>query len=169
MNKDFYRQLFASDPQSVFDDEVVLVWVDWREAEDAIVEYVASKLDGVNLVVAIDDADNDHGYIVSISSNGRTLAVDPSAEFDCRHATLNAIDELISTGYQIRFAVATNGGDTVGIAVERLVDWQALRAEHGHVVDEQFCPIRELPDLMNTPGNELDDACRAYADRVGES
>ncbi len=81
MNRDFYRQL-SSEPQSVFDDEVVLVWVDWREEEDAIVESVASKLDGGNLVATIDDADNEHGYAVSISSNSQPLTVDPSTGFD---------------------------------------------------------------------------------------
>ncbi len=169
MNHDFYERYLASDLPSEFDDEDHLVWIDWRETEDAIVEYIAAKLDGWKLSATIDDAASKCGYEVSISCGDRTLTIDPSGELDCRHATLLAIDNLISPAYQIRFASATNGGDTIGVAVERIADWQFLWSKYGRVVNERFCPIRELPDLMNTPGNEIDNACRAYAERVGES
>lgn len=129
---------------------------------------MSARLELDELVAQSNDADNDNGYIVEIEFQGRVASVDPSDEFDSRHATLNAIDKLLEPiGFQIRYAIASNGADTLGIVVERLDDWDTLYRLHGRKVNQWFCPIRELPDLLNSNENEIDQACSEYADRVG--
>ena len=82
--------------------------------------------------------------------------------FDARHATLNAIDQLLED-YQVRFALASNGSDTMAVAVEKRCLWDSLIEQHGRVVNETFCPVVELPDLMNTPIDQIEEACNEFA------
>ena len=166
MNHSFYQQILLGNPSSIFDDQDNVVWIDWRDEEDAIVEAIRDCIDLDDLRANIEDVDNDLGYVVIVSFDDQSLTIDPTNDFDSRHATLNAVDKLLSD-HQIRFATPTNGGDTIAVAIERESDWQSLYNEFGRTLNQIFCPIREVPDLMNTPGNEIDDACENYANRIG--
>ena len=166
MNHSFYKQILAGDPSQIFDDQDNVVWVDWGDEEDAIVDAIRDHINLDDLHANTADADNDHGYVVVVSFKDQSLPIDPTNDLDSRHATLNALDELLPD-HQIRFATPTNGGDTIAVAIERTSDWDSLYNEFGRVVNETFCPIREIPDSMNTPGNEIDDACESYANRIG--
>ena len=166
MNNTFYTKILAGDPSEIFDDQDNVVWIDWGDEEDAIVATVRDHAGLDDLTAVIEDADNENGYTITVTFKDRSLAIDPSEEFDSRHATLNAVDDLLPA-HQIRFATATNGGDTIAIAIESLPDWEALYNQFGRTLNETFCPIREIPDLMNTPGNQIDNACMDYANRIG--
>ena len=166
MNHSFYKQILTEDSSRIFDDEENVVWVDWRDEEDAIVDAIRDHVNLHDLRATTVDADNDNGYVVVVSFKDQSMTIDPTSDFDCRHATLNAVDRLLPD-HQIRFATPTNGGDTIAIAIERISDWDSLYTEFGRSVNETFCPIREIPDLMNTPGSEIDEACESYANRIG--
>ena len=169
MNEDFYSAVVAHQAKThsnaIFDDTANIVWIDWREEEDVIVDEIAAKIAMFPLSATVRDADNEAGYDVEVMCRNQRRIVNPDATFDSRHATLNAIDELVSPEYQIRFVTDTNGADTIGVAVELSSDWSRLHQRFGKRLNEHFCPIRELPDLMNTPGNEIDRVAREYASR----
>ena len=171
MNEAFYAAVLANPAKShspaIFDDTSNIIWVDWREEEDAIVDCVANRIRPIPLFADVVDAENDSGYEVRINCRDATRVISPDDGFDSRHATLNAIDELIFPEHQIRFVTDTNGSDTIGIVVESVSDWKRLYLRFGRCLNEHFCPIRELPDLMNTPGNLIDRACEDYATGVG--
>lgn len=166
MNHSFYQQILSGEPSHIFDDLDNVIWIDWGDEEDAIVDAIRAHINLDNFSSNTVDADNDQGYVVIVSFGDRSLTIDPTSDFDSRHATLNTVDELLSD-HQIRFATPTNGSDTIAVAIERESDWQSLYNEFGQTLNQLFCPIRELPDLMNTPGNEIDEACENYANRIG--
>jgi hypothetical protein len=156
-----------SHSSAIFDDTTNIVWIDSREEEDAIVHRIADRIGAIPLSAEVADAENDAGYEVRINYRDATKVITPDDGFGSRHATLNAIDELLSPEYQIRFVTDTNGTDTIGVVVELLCDWSRLYKLYGQRLNQHFCPIRELPDLMNTAGNVIDRACEDYAMRVG--
>lgn len=166
MNHSFYQDLFAGDPTRVVEDPENVIWIDWGDEEDEIVEALQDHIGLDELQASIDDADNEFGYEVKITLGKNSVTVNPNGELHSLHATLNAVDELL-TDYQVRFVTPTNGSDTIAVAVEKNSDWDSLYQEFGRMVNETFCPIREIPDLMNTPGNEIDEACQRFADRIG--
>ncbi len=166
MNHSFYQQILSQDASRIFDDQDNVVWIDWGDEEDAIVEAIREKSGLDALQATTDDAENEFGYVVIVTFNERSITIDPGTGFDSRHATLNAVDELLPD-HQIRFAAPTNGGDTIAVAIESDSDWNSLYKEFGRILNQTFCPIREIPDLMNTPGNKIDDACEKYANRIG--
>lgn len=166
MNHSFYKQIFSGDSSQIFDDQENVVWIDWGDDEDAIVDAIRDHANLHDLHATTNDADNDYGYVVVVSFKDQSVTIDPTNDFDCRHATLNAVDGLLPD-HQIRFATPTNGGDTIAVAIEQTSDWDSLYNEFGWALNETFCPICEIPDLMNTPGNEIDDACERYANRIG--
>ncbi len=167
MNEKVYGDIIHGNPPGIFDDEEHVVWVERRDDEVAIVESLSEKLDLASLVAACQDANNEHGEEVVITCNDQSQTVNPADGLDPRHATLNAVGALLSPGFQIRFATDTSGSDTPGIVVERVSDWQLLYDRHGPKINEHFCPIREVSDVMTTPGDRIDEACREYANRFG--
>ncbi len=173
MNGTFYSAVLQHPPKSysdaIFDDEAKIIWVDWREEAEIIVGYIRDKIGESKLTATVSDADNDWGYEVAVMLGDELRTITPELGFDAQHATLNAVDELVSPEFQIRFVSDTNGADTIGIVIESCGDWDALYQKYGRRLNEHFCPIREVPDLMNTPGDEIDQACRAYAQRIGQA
>ena len=166
MDNTFYTDVLGGNASQIFDDQDNVVWIDWGDEEDAIVRALGEYAGLGDLTAVTEDAENDYGYAITVTFGNRSLTIDPSDEFDSRHATLNAVDDLLPT-HEIRFVTATNGSDTIAIAIETLSDWETLYNQFGRALNEHFCPVREIPDLMNTPGDEIDNACRNYANRVG--
>jgi hypothetical protein len=171
MNDAFYRAVLQhpamSRSSAIFDDQDNIIWIDWREEEEAIVDYVRDRIGAEDLTATISESDNDWGYAVTISLRNESRIICPELKLDSRHATLIALDELLSGDFQIRFVSDTTGSDTIGVTVERVGDWDMLYKKYGRRLNEHFCPIRELPDLMNTPADEIDQACANYATRIG--
>ncbi len=167
MDLDFFSKILTGDASSIFADEENILWVDWRQCEDEIVASLSARLGLPELTCNIEDDSNEHGYRVVITYRENSITVDPAGELDTRHATLNAVDELVAPEHEIRYALDTEGGDSIGIAAGSVFDWQTLLNLHGTSVDERFCPVRQLPDLLQTPPNQIRSACKAYADRNG--
>lgn len=171
MNENFYAAVVEKPTKSysetIFDDTESIVWIDWREEEDSIVHAIAAKIPEFLLSAVVRAANNDAGYDIQITCRDQERVIDPDAPFDSRHATLNAIDELVSPEYQVRFVTETNGADTMGVVVELRADWERLYQRFGRRLNEHFCPIRELPDLMNTPGSKVYRAVIDYAAQIG--
>jgi hypothetical protein len=173
MNEEFYRSVVQQPTNShsaaIFEDRENILWIDWRDEEESIVSQVQERVGVADLTATLAESDNPWGYTVMISRGATSRTISPELGLDARHATLNALDELLAPEFQIRYVTETNGSDTFGVVVEKAADWQFLFAKYGRRVNEHFCPIRELPDLMNTPGNQLDRAFAAYADRTEQS
>ena len=167
MNLDFYDNLINKDASAIFDDTDNILWVDWRESEDEIVSSLSAMLRLEDLTVTHQDDENEHGYKVVITYDGNSVSVNPAGGLDMRHATLNAVDSLVSPDFEVRYATDSEGGDSIGIAAEHTNDWKTLYRIHGKLINERFCPVRELPDLMNTRPTEIREACQKYANRIG--
>lgn len=71
MDRAFYQQILGDDPSLIFEDEEHIIWIDWREEEDAIVEALCEKIEIDELTASIQNADNDQGYVVLIGCRGK--------------------------------------------------------------------------------------------------
>ncbi|MEZ6096005.1 MAG: hypothetical protein R3C03_17575 [Pirellulaceae bacterium] len=107
MNHSFYKQILTVDSSQIFDDQDNVVWIDWGDEEHAIVDAIRNHIGVPELNATTKDANKDLGYLVRVCLGEKSIVVDPSNEFDSRHATINAIDELLPD-HEIRFVTATN-------------------------------------------------------------
>lgn len=169
MNKEFFDRVLQNPPKSysdaIFEDKDNIIWVDWREAEDSIVESVSEKL-GTNLLVCqIVEIDTPAGYEAIISYGQKVAKVKCIEGRSTQHDTLAAIADLLGKEFELRHVSDTNGTDGAGIVVGAAAEWRRLASEYGRRLDEHFVPVSALPDLFNTAGNELDEAIESYARR----
>lgn len=167
MEMSAYRQYFRSEFPEVEAPDSLVLWIDWRDDEFAVLDAVAQHLEFPEdrLTAEEEDADNDAGYLVRIHYGDDVQPVDVAAGDSTAQATLKTVSQLLGPEHQIRVARASNGADSLGIAIGRSAVWAALRSEFGSIVDRCFCPVEFLPDLLNSLPDEIDQAFDRYAEQ----
>src|SRR5262245_31312328 len=88
--------------QDLLDDEQSVFWVDWREEDDAIVEYCERILGTGRLRADVVDDDSEHGfkmYIVYGDKRGRVPLTYCGSD---GHVTLVALNVMLRPDYEVR-------------------------------------------------------------------
>jgi len=116
----------------VFEDEDNIIWVDWREEDEAIVRYVADVINGFAIKVDWEGDD----MIIAESERRETVPL----KLDCgdRHVALCAINKFLAGSHEVRFVKASDGSDTLAFAVLPREAWAALEDEFGAKVQAAF-------------------------------
>lgn len=130
-----------------FLDSPAVFWVDWRDAESAVVEACAGA-SGVN--VAVETAPDS----LQLAANQQVIVTALNGGTEDRHATLLALNEVLSGSHEIRLALASLGADSLAFAVLPEGEWSMLDDDLGDAVaqvvwrlDEQIDPFGDLQDL----------------------
>lgn len=137
--------------QTLFDDDETVFWVDWREEDDAIVEYCESILKTGSLSAEVVDADNEAGFEMYITFKDKCAKVPLVVGPEDHHITLVALNEILAPDYEIRFCIDSNGSDTVAFLPLPTEAWRQLEAEYGDAVAARFYRLASKPNVFTDP------------------
>src|ERR1700756_4325842 len=110
MNKEFCRRLIVDPTEQTINQLVHGVdgafWVDWREADEDIIQFAARIIGSSELSPEwVDDK-------LNIKFRGKLTEVPLKFEPGEQHITLATLQEAISPAYEVRYIKASEGGDS---------------------------------------------------------
>ena len=137
--------------EALFDDEDTVFWVDWREEDDAIVEYCESIIGSGSLDAELADADNDAGFEMYISYREKRVKVPLVIGIEDRHITLVSLNEILVPDYEVRFCIDSNGSDTLAFLPLPSDVWRDLEAQYGDALAKRFYRLQAKPNVFTDP------------------
>lgn len=140
--KDF---LAAPDKKSdEFWESDVLVWVDWREYDEDIIQYFNEKLpDEDKIEYECVEIDKKRGVDILLKKNGVETAIPYADDFMDRDTTIKSVQEYVYPKYQIRLYIDSLGCDTLAFCIYPTEQWNQLEQEFGaEKVASYFQPIK---------------------------
>ena len=127
---------FLSEPeehQDEFWESDALIWVDWRDFDESIIEYFNKKLpdeDKIQFPYADDCTDRD--------------------------TTLRSIQEYLSPQYQLRWYMGSLGSDTLAFCIYPTSEWEQIEQEFGaEKVAYYFAPVQANSVMFEMDMNEV--------------
>ena len=123
----------------VFDGryDIVMV-VDWREEDDAIIGYCENILETGQLSAELEDADNQQGFSITIHYGEKSLLIPYQGEGADRDTTLRSLNEILQPEYEIRFCKASDGSDTLEFIPLPKKLWHQLDMKYAGKMDTLF-------------------------------
>jgi len=116
--------------------EEFLMWVDWREEDDAIIRYCENILQTKALSAkSVSSNDDPLGFELIITYKGMNHKVMYPGEDADRDTTIITLNEVLAPDYEIRFFVVSGGGDTLAFLPLSAQQWAELEETFG---DEQL-------------------------------
>jgi hypothetical protein len=147
MSPDFRKIVIDGDEvaleRTYFDNKSShLFAVDWGEDDADIVAYCAEALGLESSTAEWREED------LFIILNEQQMQVPLQLDVADRHITVCTLNDVLRPNYEVRFLVASFGGDTLGFAALTATDWTELEEANGAFVAENFIDPRKLPNLM---------------------
>jgi hypothetical protein len=136
---------------ALLDDDGAVFLVDWREEDDAIVEYCESILCTGSLSAVIVDIDADPGFELYIEYAGKRTRVPLVVGPEDRHLTLHSLNQILAPDYEVRVCVDSQGSDTLAFLPLRATHWSELERTYGAQVAAHFRKIAKKPNLFTDP------------------
>lgn len=109
----------------------ILMVVDWREEDDAIIQYCEDILKTGHLSAEFKDADNIRGFNIIIHYNGKEHNIPYTGKGVDRDTTVITLNEVIQPDYEIRLCIASKGSDTLEFLPLTAAQWAELEEEFG--------------------------------------
>lgn len=152
MNADLLAAVIESPTEdnivALLDDDETVFWVDWREEDDAIVDYCEEILHTGQLATETIDSDNEAGFDFFISYKGNRVRVPLVIGPEDRHITIVALNEILQPDYEIRFCIDSHGSDTLGFIPLACDTWNELESRYGDALSKRFYRIQKSPNLF---------------------
>lgn len=136
---------------ALLDDESTVFWVDWREEDDAIVEYCESILQTGELAAKIVDSDSDAGFDLYITFRGNRSRVPLVIGSEDRHITIVVLNEILKPAFEIRLCVDSNGSDTLAFIPLPCETWEQLERQFSDKITNRFYCLQESPNVFTDP------------------
>lgn len=134
--------------EKLLNSQDTVFWVDWREEDDAIVEYCERILQTKQIDSELQDIEEEPGFQFSIVYKGVTVIVPLVAGPEDRHITLYALNQAIAADFEIRFCIDSAGGDSLAFLPLSISQWGELEERFGNTVAEHFAKIEARPNLF---------------------
>lgn len=132
-----FEELNALNSQLIF-------WVDWREEDDAIVEYCEKCLNTGTLNAEI--VYNGDVLLLTIDYKGNTF----TEKIIDRDPTLIFLNRVLQPDYEIRFCKGSDGSDTLAFLPLSKSEWLELENIHGkEKVNNLFEVINEDTQMFS--------------------
>ena len=166
MSGAFFEQMVAAavqDPPDALLDDPAIVWLDWKEEPEDIVHELGTRSAGVAVVAELLDEGETSELVLRRGDRREAVRLDADSVGGHFDRCVRAVARLLGPEESVRLVVASNGSDTLGFVVASAERWRALRERFGPELDRRFCPVDVLPDLMDTPGDQIEAAIAAYA------
>jgi len=155
MNRALIRQALEAPTEENIEallmDEDTILWVDWREEEDAIVRECAYLLDIDQITAEIEDVDNEAGFEMYILYGSKRVRVPLVIGYEDRHIALCSLNEALWPDYEVRYCIDSGASDTLGFLPLPMSDWRLLEREFGDGVDQLFYKLTPKPNLFTDP------------------
>ena len=114
--------------KSIWDNEAI-VWVDWREYDEDIIDYFNEK---IKIDVDLIDNNKDYGDDIILKKGKKTLQI-PYTDIMERDITITYLNEFIKPDYEIRWFMESLGSDTLGFVSLTKDKWRILENEFGEI------------------------------------
>lgn len=142
-NTDFESiQAFLQSPITKEDFEMdTVMWIDWRECDDAIVECIANI---IPLQYEVKPSALPREMDIVLQYKNRQMEIPYATAYTDRDTTLRAIAKIIHPDYEIRWYLPSLGDDTLGFCVLSTEDWNSLEKMYGRdYTTWYFTPVCE--------------------------
>ncbi len=130
--------------QDEFWESDVLVWIDWREYDEYIIQYFNEKLpDEDKISFECVDIDKKRGVDILLKKNGVETPIPYADDFMDRDITIKSVQKYLYPKYQIRLYIDSSGCDTLAFCIYPTEQWNQLEQEFGaEKVASYFKPIK---------------------------
>ena len=121
-----------------------LVWIDWREYDENILEYFNEKLpDNPKIDYEFTDSQSKRGFDIILKKHGQRTPIPYAEDGADRDTTIISAQEYLSPTYQIRLYTETLGSDTLAFGVLYAAQWEQLEQELGiDKIRYYFAPVQ---------------------------
>lgn len=132
------------DTKDEFWDSGELIWIDWRDFDDSIINYFNKKLpDEDKIQFECVESEKERGIDIFLKKDGVSRSVPYGDDCTDRDTTLKSIQEYVSPKYQIRWYMESLGSDTLAFCIGLTSQWEQLEQEFGaENVAFYFSPVR---------------------------
>lgn len=124
----------------LYENNSEIFWVDWREDDFDLADYVESIINSNKLSASMD------GDKLFIHFGEITKQVPLSYSASDRHITLVAINDILYPEYETRMVWDSDGSDTLAYTTLSVTKWCELEAKYGvNAVNKAF--LKLTPEL----------------------
>jgi len=144
--------------EEIYDQSDLLIWIDWREAEEDLIDYFNEQLPEPDRIdCEIVEIDKPRGEDIILSSQEKKMTIPFADDVTDRDSAIRAMQEMLSPQYQIRWFMESLGNDTLAFALLPTVQWEELVQQFGkHKVDYYFQPITNTSVMFDMGIDEVD-------------
>ncbi|PWB19880.1 hypothetical protein DCO46_21270 [Flavobacterium sp. HTF] len=122
----------------------IVFWVDWRESDDAIIEYCEKCLKTTSLSAEMKQVSDNLELTIKYEN---TIYTEKIVD---RDRTIISLNEIIKPKYEIRFCKVSDGSDTLAFLPLANQQWQQLMEKYGEQkINQCFEPINEDSVMFN--------------------
>ncbi|EFM38599.1 hypothetical protein HMPREF1142_1031 [Peptostreptococcaceae bacterium AS15] len=157
--EEFFQKSLSLDD---FWDADALTWVDWREYDEDIIDYVNEKI-GSLISVSHHDNGKDYGDDIIISYKGRSFMI-PYGDVMDRDTTIIYVNELIKPDFEIRLFIENLGSDTLGFVILDRASWERFEKEYNADVSRYFMPINKKSRIFELSLREVEEYLKLSKD-----
>lgn len=136
-----------------------LIWVDWRDFDESIIQYFNEKLpDEDKIQFECVEIENERGIDILLKKGDGTRKIPYAEDYTDRDTTLKSIQEYVAPKYQIRWYMDSLGSDTLAFCIGLTATWEQLEQEFGtEKVVYYFTPIHKDTVMFEMDMNEVFD------------
>lgn len=144
--------------EEIYDQSDLLIWIDWREAEEDLIDYFNEQLPEPDRIdCEIVEIDKPRGVDIVLSSQEKKMTIPFADDVTDRDSAIRAMQEMLSPQYQIRWFMESLGNDTLAFALLPTVQWEELVQQFGkHKVDHYFQPVTNTSVMFDMGIDEVD-------------
>jgi hypothetical protein len=119
----------------------MVLWVDWREEDEKIIEYCENILQTKQLHAEVKDAENEMGFDIFIHFGGNKHKIPYVGTGADRDTTITTLNEVLKPHYELRLCRCSMGSDTLAYLPLTSTDWAKLEQQFAEKVDRHFIKI----------------------------
>lgn len=158
---EYMREFLKNEDRKSFDNfwenSQKLVWIDWREYDEDIINYIEGVIQSGKLSGKNKDADNEMGFDIFIEWKGNEYKISyPDKEGSDRDTTIKTLNKIIQPEYEIRLFMESLGNDTLAFVSLLKSEWEELEKEFGdEKINYYFSKIDDDSKMFDLDMDEL--------------
>ena len=158
---EYIREFLKNEDRESFDNfwenSQKLVWIDWREYDEDIINYIEGVIQSGELSGKSKDVDNEMGFDIFIEWTGKEYKISyPNKEGSDRDTTIKTLNKIIQPEYEIRLFMESLVNDTLAFVPLLKSEWDKLEEEFGEEkVNYYFSKIDDDSKMFDLDMDEL--------------
>ena len=155
--KEFLKNEDRESFDNFWENSQKLVWIDWREYDEDIINYIEGVIQSGELSGKSKDVDNEMGFDIFIEWKGKEYKISyPNKEGSDRDTTIKTLNKIIQPEYEIRLFMESLGNDTLAFVPLLKSEWEELEKEFGEEkVNYYFSKIDDDSKMFDLDMDEL--------------